>query len=564
MPIRIVKRFDAPIAVKTMSHVIEALEKKDSLTANRRRDLICACNALARLVGQDPAEIAADVNSLREQIAGFHHVQSRISAKRLANIRADLAAALQVVGVIPPPDAEVDISVSWTVFLEKASAKHQGWALARFARYCSARQVDPEAVTDDVAEQFTRHLAARVLTNDPNRIARDTAKNFNVIVKRGGFGFGLLSTARGERYVSLPLSAYPISLQTDIARYLRRLEKPDLFSNDGPRRPLRPTSLRNIKAHLRQTLDAAVRSGYPRDRFKTLADLIDLEVLDGAVGQMMTRSGGRMPTSLLNILGTLLAIARYYVGAPEATIRSIAAAKNKISEELGGSHRSMSQKSQRRMDQFLDEENVGRIIALPDQLMKRANRSPGAQRSAMDAMVAAAIAFLLACPALRMANLASLNLKEDLSREVKGKQVFYLVHVIPQKTKGRQAIDAIIEPPLSTMIDHYLRRQRLQLTDQPKDWVFPRRSGGQRSPDQLSRTIEKKILDETGIVMNPHLFRHLAGALYLEEHPGEYESVRRLVGHAKLETTTSFYAPQSSRASFERYGRVLQRYRKDV
>jgi integrase len=163
-----------------------------------------------------------------------------------------------------------------------------------------------------------------------------------------------------------------------------------------------------------------------------------------------------------------------------------------------------------------------------------------------------------------MANLAALSLKEDVSREAKGRKVYFVVHIFPQKTKGRQAIDAIIEPPLSTVIEHYLKHYRHLFVDQPADWVFPRRSGGARSPSHLGKTIAKKIFDETGIVMNPHLFRHLSGALFLEAHPGEYESVRRLVAHAKIETTTSFYAPQSSRAAHERYARILQRYRQDT
>lgn len=418
-------------------------------------------------------------------------------------------------------------------------------------------------MNDDVVQAFSQHLEASIITNNPAKIARESAKNFNVIVKRNDLDLVLLSARRGDRYATLPLHLYPGSLQQDIQRYLKRLSKPDLFALDGPSRPLRPTSLRNIEAHLRQTLDAAVRAGHPRDRFQTLADLLDRDVMSSAVEHIIERNGGRTPTSLQNILATLLAIARYHVRAPDETVKAIARAKASVAQDLGGSSRSMSTKSQRRMDQFVDDRNVARIVALPEELMRRANRSPGAQAASMDAMVAAALSFLLACPALRMANLAALDLKEDVSREVRGRQVFFLVHVVPEKTKGRQAIDAIIEPPLSTIIDQYLKNHRRHLGADPQDWIFPRRSGGSRTPDHLGGIISKKIFDETGIVMNPHLFRHLSGALFLEAHPGEYESVRRLVAHAKIETTTSFYAPQSSRAAFERYGKVLDRYRKD-
>lgn len=548
---------------KALADVIEALSQHSGLDELRRRDLISACNSVARLSGQETADISCDVPTLRQIIVYLHHVQGRITRKRLANIRADVAAALEVTGLKPPSSHDVVMSCAWKEFLAKTNAKHQAYALARFARFCSAQNIDPDSVDDNVLQRFKEHLDERILINDPAKIALDTAKNFNAIVKRANLSFGKLNASRGNQRTNLPLTSYPASLQADIDRYIRRLEKPDLFSDDGPARALRPTTLRNTRAHLRQALDAAVKSGFPLERFNTLADLIDLDVLKAVAEQLTSRNQGKTPVSLLNILATLLAIARHYVRAPEETIKSISAAKNKLSALLGGSHCRMSQKSQRRLDQFLNDRNTALLVNLPDQLMRRAHRNAGSQKAAMDALAAAAISFLLTCPSLRMANLAALQLGEDVSRQANGKQVNLLIHVAPQKTKGRRAIDAIIDPPYSTIIDQYMRSFRHQSVDSAADWVFPRRSGGPRTPDHFGEFLSKKILDETGIVMNPHLFRHLSGALYLEAHPGEYESVRRLVGHAKVDTTTSFYAPQSSRAAYERYNRVLQGYKKD-
>ena len=41
--------------------------------------------------------------------------------------------------------------------------------------------------------------------------------------------------------------------------------------------------------------------------------------------------------------------------------------------------------------------------------------------------------------------------------------------------------------------------------------------------------------------MNPHLFRHATAKLYLDGNPGDYESVRQVLGHRAKETTTTFY-----------------------
>ena len=57
----------------------------------------------------------------------------------------------------------------------------------------------------------------------------------------------------------------------------------------------------------------------------------------------------------------------------------------------------------------------------------------------------------------------------------------------------------------------------------------------------VSEQIQATIRRETGLVMHVHLFRHLAGKLSLRMDPGNYEQVRRLLGHRTIDTTTIFY-----------------------
>lgn len=54
--------------------------------------------------------------------------------------------------------------------------------------------------------------------------------------------------------------------------------------------------------------------------------------------------------------------------------------------------------------------------------------------------------------------------------------------------------------------------------------------------------MSKVIRRETGIEINMHLFRHLAAWIWLEENPGSYEPLRRLLGHAELSSTLNAYA----------------------
>ena len=54
-------------------------------------------------------------------------------------------------------------------------------------------------------------------------------------------------------------------------------------------------------------------------------------------------------------------------------------------------------------------------------------------------------------------------------------------------------------------------------------------------------------------MMNGHLFRHLAGKLYLERQPGGHETVRQFLRHKKIDTTTTFYTGLDNKRANQRY-----------
>ena len=57
--------------------------------------------------------------------------------------------------------------------------------------------------------------------------------------------------------------------------------------------------------------------------------------------------------------------------------------------------------------------------------------------------------------------------------------------------------------------------------------------------------------------MTTHQFRHLAAKLYLDAHPGDYETVRQLLGHKNVATTMRFYHELSSMMANRRYGEII-------
>src|SRR6266403_1598860 len=71
------------------------------------------------------------------------------------------------------------------------------------------------------------------------------------------------------------------------------------------------------------------------------------------------------------------------------------------------------------------------------------------------------------------------------------------------------------------------------------DWLFPGEAGEHKEKISFSSQIVDRVEKSTGLRITVHQF--LAGALILKHRPGEYELVRRLLGHKSVQTTIKFY-----------------------
>ena len=86
---------------------------------------------------------------------------------------------------------------------------------------------------------------------------------------------------------------------------------------------------------------------------------------------------------------------------------------------------------------------------------------------------------------------------------------------------------------------------------------FQAENGAHKDIKTLGEQISKRIGREIGLVVTPHQFRHAAAALILRTDRGNYELVRRVLGHRSLATTTSFYIGLKSLSAAERFGEIV-------
>lgn len=85
----------------TLQTVLDCLSANPGLTVGRKRDLRSAVSCFAKLMDQPPAAVPMDLAAIRKSLDRMVPARARISPKRWANIRSDLAAAIDASGLRP-------------------------------------------------------------------------------------------------------------------------------------------------------------------------------------------------------------------------------------------------------------------------------------------------------------------------------------------------------------------------------------------------------------------------------------------------------------------------------
>jgi integrase len=301
---------------------------------------------------------------------------------------------------------------------------------------------------------------------------------------------------------------------------------------------------------------ALVKSGRDPQMIRSLADLIEPEALKIALSFFWGRNGNRKTTQLHGFALTAIKIAKWWVKAPADGI----AALQKIRREVDPKETGMTPRNRARLRQFDDPENLRRLIDLPQAIVRALPREgPLICAQALRVQSALAIAILTIAP-MRMKNLASLRLGQHVVQTRPG-GVRHIV-IPAEEVKNKTALAFEVSDALGAVMDVYLARCRPLLAGDPQGFLFPARKGGAKTPSTLADQIKRTIRQETGIDLNPHAFRHLAALLFLRAHPGEYETVRLLLGHKDLSTTVGAYCGLEQADALRRYDALIDGYRK--
>jgi integrase len=84
------------------------------------------------------------------------------------------------------------------------------------------------------------------------------------------------------------------------------------------------------------------------------------------------------------------------------------------------------------------------------------------------------------------------------------------------------------------------------------------------STNERDGQITNRICKVTGLRITLHQYRHAVAAVYLKDHPGDYETVRRFLGHRNMRTTVNFYCGLETIQASRMLNDVIRRHRKSL
>ena len=554
---------------ETLEDLIDRVLKDTDLADTSRRNLASSIRRIAKLQNVS-LRIRADFVTLRRLLAG-KAMPPTVSKGRWANIRSEVTFALTRYNAPRRAPLKKDLSPNWLEARESLTEPKLVLGLSRLIHWCSRDHIPPEDVDNTVMARFHDHLREGTLIVKPNHIFRQTCKMWNDACNSvSGWPGSLVTLPSFRNLVSLPLDRFPASFAADIGAFERWAGGTDL-SADDLRKPLRATTIAHRPLQYRRFASAMVGVGRPIEEFSGLAVLLDRtwfgRTMQAELERLQKdwcRDNPEQPepppsfSSLQEMAGALLALGRHYVKMSPEQLSHV----EKVRKRLKTRPRGFTAKNRERIRQFADPRTQHRFLTLGDRLLEMAKKKNGQspEKAALLVQTALIHEILMVAP-MRFRNLTLLHLDRHFRSDGPDWKGRIVIIIAGDEVKNDEPLEFELPAPTASLLRSYISEHRPGLLPGVDDgWLFPGKVDGHLHQVTLAMRLVGAARRHGGFTINPHLYRHLAAYFYLPDHPGDYETIRRLLGHKSLETTLMFYADFERLTASRRFAEnVLER-----
>jgi len=545
-----------------MAGVIAIVTGDTTIPVVRRRNLASSMRTFCKALGSEPSKVPANHAYIRDRLKRFHPLQAdgkSIKKKRWQTIVSDVNAALALAGItkgqtrgLAPP------SPAWTDLLSKIEGR-KGWGFSRLSRYCSNRNLPPAKVNDAVMSAFADAMKAESFKSNIDRLMRELCRKWNTVAEAlPDAELRKVTLPSTAKVVSVPWDQLADSFKVDLEKFLAEMStEVHPLSLTGPVKPLRPASVETYRRSIRYAHAALMRTGVQVDEITALSILVTVDNAKALLQDLLDCNGGEMSSTIHGIAHVLYLIAGPGGRAPKGIAETIKTFRKRLAVPYTG----LRDRPREALRQFTDLKNIEAILALPFRVYNRLCRKSVFTKADARKMQAAVSLELLLMRPIRRKNLTELRFGDTIIR--RGKTVF--IRFPSERVKNMIDIDHRLPPESAALLDFYVQKLLPLFGPNLNEWLFPGQiPGAHKSYAQVGRQLTKFIRDETGLYFYPHFARHFAAKLYLDEHPGAMEVVRRVLSHKSLTTTIRSYAGFADDAAVRLFDELILGIRESI
>ena len=544
----------------SFADAIAAIEKADDLPAGRKTHLICSLRQIAKMLGRPVESIAARWGAVAIKVNRLHHADGGVEWKTLANHKANAKAALfWFCKEKDNPFRGAPLIEEWRKLRCQISDLSRRGRLSGLIRYCSIKNIMPAEVNDSVVEMYMHYRAETTALATDIKAKRSIARAWNACRILEGWPQQALTEPPLTIRTDWPCREdFPASLRREMETYLASMSR--FRRNIAGKRlgPCKQITIKTRRNELFSLAKKAVRLGTPIEGITSLAVLLNPSLVEKVIDSEWEKAGAEPKGSTIDLGKKLVAVARSVGGLDKEAMQKLEDIRSTLEQ-----HRidGMTPKNMKLIRQVLNGDVWKRVVNYPKKLMKEArlqlSRSP--LKAAVNAEVAIATALETMAP-IRARNLVSIRLDENLIRPG-GLESNYLLVFPHYDVKNRVDLSFELDEELTDLIDEYVQDFRPTLMrGSNADWLFPGTNGNPKNPHLFGIQISDRIKKATGLSITLHQFRHAAAAIYLRYHPGDYETVRRFLGHRSIKTTTNFYCSLETITASRMFGKIVRQH----
>jgi len=547
----------ALIGEPSFADAMAAIDKAEDLSPTQKRHWLTSLRQMARYLDRPLSLIPTRIAAIAEAVKKLHPARLSVNPKTFINHRANARAALLWFNRQQPYSGrKAPMDPRYRSLLNQVEDRYAKDVLSPFFRFLSAHGIQPHDIGDEDAEAFQVYRRETSFGKVKRSQLRSLIRYWNTGAARiSAWPKNTLTEPPYEKGFTGPaVEDFPQGLRDDIDAYCERIGKRHKMVSGRVFPACKPSTIKTRRRELIAAVRTAVAAGLELEELKSLRDLLRPDRVEIIIDCYWKKNGETPALYTIDLASKLLALARSE-NLAEVDIERLDEIRVAVDEYRSTG---FTEKNRKLIRQIAQSDVWREVVRLPQKLMAEARINAKAKpyRAAVTAQLAIAILILIRAP-IRMQNLASIRMDINLVRPG-GPRTPYMLVFPDYDVKNKVPLEFAFDEATTTLIDEYIYHHRPHLVRGfNHDWLFPGSSHEHKLSNVLSNQISKLLWKELGLEATPHQFRHAAAYIMLKASPGNYELVRRVLGHRSMTTTMNFYTGLETIEATRQFGEMV-------